>query len=255
MIEKKRSPLKEVPLRLPGQSVQDEIDRLLSDKVDAYGVAFAASAMLIFWEWIRGFLPESHPALVACFVAPFMAYCAVRIWLLRDKVKALRLGRDGERLVAQQLSQLRAKGAIVFHDLPGTGFNVDHVVVSRRGIFAIETKTYSKRRSEQVIFDGKQLTVGGRKPDRDPVAQVRAIADWVSSTLKQNTGLTYAVRPVLVFPGWWINPVREQGGSDVWVLTPEAVPTFVTNASERLSEEQFRAAIVHLAHIGRIASS
>ena len=68
------------------------------------------------------------------------------------KVRQLKLGRDGEKVVGQFLEELRAKGATVFHDIPANGFNVDHVVISPKGIYIIETKTYRKR-------DGREPTV------------------------------------------------------------------------------------------------
>jgi hypothetical protein len=68
---------------------------------------------------------------------------------LRKRIKELRLGRDGEKIVAEQLECLRESGAQVFHDVPGDGFNLDHVVISNHGIYAIETKTgyWNLRRS------------------------------------------------------------------------------------------------------------
>jgi len=32
----------------------------------------------------------------------------------------------------------------LFHDLPADGFNIDHVLISALGVFAIETKEYTK---------------------------------------------------------------------------------------------------------------
>jgi hypothetical protein len=125
------------------------------------------------------------------------------------------------------------------------------VVVSRRGIFAIETKTYSKRAGAKVHFDGATLTVDGLRPDRDPIIQARANARWVANQIKKGTGKALYVKPVVVFPGWFVNPVEEQGGSDVWVLTPEGLASFIAKQPPSLDDEEFRSAVVHVAAMGR----
>jgi len=53
-------------------------------------------------------------------------------------------GYDAELSVGQELNQLMRQGAVVFHDLPADGFNIDHVLISALGVFAIETKEYTK---------------------------------------------------------------------------------------------------------------
>ena len=51
------------------------------------------------------------------------------------------------------------RGAYVFHDVPADNFNIDHVVVSGQGIFAVETKGFTKPKrgggnaDATVVFD------------------------------------------------------------------------------------------------------
>lgn len=93
----------------------------------------------------------------------------------------------GELPVGQLLERLRAKGYEVFHDIEGDGFNVDHVLIGRGGVFVIETKTISKRndiRRNEVRYDGQSVLVNGFTPDRDPIAQVGANARWVHKLLE-----------------------------------------------------------------------
>lgn len=71
------------------------------------------------------------------------------------------MGRDGEKVVGQLLTQFIADDAYVFHDIPCNGFNIDHVVIHPNGIFVIETKTYAKPlkgRSELVHEGNAGLT-------------------------------------------------------------------------------------------------
>lgn len=97
--------------------------------------------------------------------------------------------RDCERAVGQFLEGLREGGARIFHDVPAEGFNLDHVVISKHGIYVVETKTISKPSADdRVIYDGEQVTVAGFKPDRDPVMQAAAEATWLRRLPQQSTG-------------------------------------------------------------------
>ncbi len=64
--------------------------------------------------------------------------------------KAIRSGQRGERIVAKELSKLKKKDTIIINDLllptsNGRTSQIDHVVISTRGIFVIETKNHSGR--------------------------------------------------------------------------------------------------------------
>ena len=70
----------------------------------------------------------------------------------RKLFKRLREARNGERVVAEHLNQLIAEGYTVFHDVPcgfkkgkKMLFNIDHLLVGKKGIFAVETKTLCAR--------------------------------------------------------------------------------------------------------------
>ena len=64
------------------------------------------------------------------------------------------MARDGERDVAEYLNDLRKLDCYVLHDLPGKDFNIDHIIVSKQGVFAVETKTFSKstEKNEIIVF-------------------------------------------------------------------------------------------------------
>jgi hypothetical protein len=248
----RESPLRDRPLRAPGQSLQEYIDGELSEKFDSYALMSVAFVAIALYDWVRYALDEPIRPLITTVVAlVLLSWSIFRIRRLRKKLNRAKLGRDGERIVAEILDRLRETGAVIFHDIKAQGFNVDHVVACKEGIFVIETKTYSKRRGSKVSFDGETLLVDGFQPTRDPVNQARSIARWVTKTLRDGTGKVYQVKPIIVFPGWFVNPVKEQGGSDVWVLNPEALPKFVANATEQMNEEEFRAAAFHLSRLAR----
>jgi nuclease-like protein len=174
-----RSPLKAKPLRNPGDSVDEEIRRWIDDRATE-PLWFAGGFFLIAsMEWF-GYLTHSsrRPLLFTAVALVAIAFAVWRLVVIRVKVKQLKLGRDGERCVGQFLERLREGGGQVFHDIPGEGFNLDHVVISPHGLFVIETKTVSKPWPKATIrVEGDSLLVGGQVPDRNPSRLAQGLAE------------------------------------------------------------------------------
>lgn len=249
MTEPTRSPLKDKPLRLPGQSLMEERDALWRDKLESWAVTAALLVVLAGMEWLRYFRPMPPQPLVAtAALLCVLAYVGWRIYRLAPRLRALSQGIDGEKVVGQFLERLREQGYQVFHDLIGTGFNVDHVLIGPAGVFTIETKTWSKpqRGDARIVYDGITLTVAGREPDRDPLVQAKAQANWLRGLLFESTGRRMEVQPVVVFPGWF---VEAASGSQraVWVMEPKGLPAFLKNEPLRLPSEDVKLAAYHLA--------
>jgi hypothetical protein len=247
----KISPLKERPLPNPGDSLDRQIRRLTDEKMVepllfAGGFIFIALMewMAYLAKWPRQPMALSIAAVLAC------AFAFYRIRSLRAHVKALELGRDGERMVGQYLEGLRAHGAQVFHDVPAEGFNLDHVVVSPHGIFVVETKTFTKPHGKaRVVVEGDKLLVAGRVPDRDPIAQVAGASRWLRDLLESSTGKTWSVRGVVVFPRWFVEQRSPRG--NVWVLEPKALPSFIEREPTYLSQSDLHLAAFHLSRYVR----
>ena len=250
-----KSPIKDKPLRLPGQSLEEERRKLFEDKVET--PFFLAMFFLVFaaMEWWRYYSERPpHPIFFSVVAAILVGFTAWRIWQTRPQVRNLKQGIEGEKVVGQFLERLRASGYHVFHDLVGTGFNVDHVLIGPAGVFTVETKTWSKpaRGDATVKFDGESLTVLGREPERDPIVQARAQASWLKGLLLESTGRKFDVFPVVVFPGWFI---EQSDGSkrNIWVLEPKALPHFLENAPQCLTAEDVKLASFHLSRFIRAA--
>jgi Nuclease-related domain len=195
-------------------------------------------------------LKEKPLLLVTALAVIAAVFAGWRIWRIRRRVRRLRLGRAGERAVGQLLEQLREGGAHVFHDVPGEGFNLDHVVISAHGIYAIETKTRTKPSSKaRVVVDGNSLTVAGYAPNRNPIEQVTAAARWLEKLLKESTSKRFFVRGVVVFPGWFVEQRGLRG--DVWVLEPKALPAFIENAPAMIGPADVTLAAFHVSQYVR----
>lgn len=249
-----KSPLKSNPLRNPGQSLDEALDKLISDNVLPYVLASGMAFVLMVIEWYRWYAQiPPKPVVYTILAAGLFTVTFVKLRRALKEAKQIRLGRDGEKAVGQYLEDLREKGAKVFHDIKGPDFNVDHVVIHSTGIYVIETKTYSKpdKGEARIQFDGEKLRIMGNAPDRNPVTQVRSLLNWLKGLLEESTGKIFVPRPVVVFPGWFVESTAEARRSDVWILNPKALPVFIGNSKEKLSPETVKLAAYHLSRFIR----
>lgn len=249
-----KSPLKGRPLHNPGQSGDEYIQNYRDDKI-LPPLIFAFGIILIaIMEWYYWFIKRlPNPLLTTAVAIIAFIYAAIRVVTAKKKLKALRLGRDGEIAVGQHLDLLREKGAKILHDIPGTGFNIDHVVIDESGIYVIETKTYSKPEKGQtnVIYDGEKILVNGKETERNPVIQVKAACSWLKELLEKSTGKECHPKAVILFPGWFVQPTTEAKNSDVWVLNPKALPAFISKSKSQLKKDEVNIFAYHLSRYVR----
>lgn len=255
MKKNKKSPIKEKTLRHPGQSLDERIDKLINEDGILYFMYATAIIGLAGYEWWR-FIYKTPPnplpiTLVAIVGLPF---CAYKLWKILKEAKHIKLGRDGERAVGQFLESLRADGCIVFHDIIADNFNLDHVIVSKKGIYAIETKTYSKpeKGEAKILFDGEKLSIQGSGTYTQPLIQVNSALEWLKNTILATTGKTFTIKPVILFPGWYVETIEKGKKSDTWVLNPKALPVFIKNQSDTISQEDVQMIVYHLCRYVRV---
>jgi len=234
------------PLRVPGQTLDEKIVWWTSEGIIGYFLAVTVSFAMALVEWI-GYLtnlPRQPIVSTVCTVAAIVALVA-RILYVRRQVRTLRLGRDGERVVGQFLEAFCTRGGRVFHDVPGDNFNVDHVLICPQGVYAIETKTWSKPwpTAKVVSRDGK-LQKAGFEPDRDASNQALNSARWLQALLERKTGKTFPVRPVVAIPGWSIDQGLEHG--TVCVIEPKDLPNYLAKRDVNLDDRQIRLLAAHL---------
>jgi len=174
-----------------------------------------------------------------------MAYPIYRLVKLGRKMLRYRAGLLGEQVVGEHLNQLMRQGCAVFHDVPGDGdWNVDHVVVSAHGVFAVETKTYRKpevKDGHKVIFTGSELQFAHYRT-RDGLDQVARNAKWLAKELTKATGEPVATTPILTLPGWMIERCGKNG---VAVLNPREIGKVVLDARRPVIPEASRQRISH----------
>ncbi len=191
------------------------------------------------------------------WVAAIFGLVICSVFALRAKGRIInysnhRLGLLGEQLVGQILDRICSDTVRVFHDLeviePGKKpWNIDHVVLTSAGVFAIETKTRRKPKGvrsngqagHKVVFDGQQLLFPApMQADRFGLAQTQKNATWLAEKLTALNGCPITVNPVLTLPGWWVDV---KGKGPVAVFNPKGLVGFLNGRASIFSEKQFRA--------------
>ncbi len=250
---KRKSPLKGKPLRYVGQSLDERIDKLIDD-VLPYILTSFFMLLVAALEWLHylGNIAPS-PRIITLIAVIFTVYSVYKVHITRKKIKSTKLGRDGERAVGQYLDDLREKGYRLFHDVPGESFNLDHVIISTKGVYVIETKTYSKPSSGKptIKFDGDKLVLREYGALTEPITQVNAASNWLENLLLQTTGKKYSIKPVILFPGWYVESTGKGRKSSVWVLNPKAFPHFLGNQPDLISKEDMMLASYHISRYVR----
>ena len=181
---------------------------------------------------------------------------------VKEEMVRLRLGLRGERYVAARLEELRPLGYLVTHDLPAavkeedTHFNIDHVIVGPGGVFAVETKTWSKPAGEnpKLLLRGDALVRSDRPlhPEQAKAPeQARNAGFRVAKILKAATGRDFPVAAILAVPGWW---TQESGNTQkLMLLNPKRLEAALKARPELLEKREILLVHAQLQAHGRAA--
>lgn len=246
-LRQRRDPFTNEFLRPPGHSLQRQVDALQVDVALSFG--FGLAIPLWFYSvWLTGaqeLAAADGPSLIDWLygtlgLAAFL-YFLVRVVRNHKALRRLRLGVTGEVATARELDRLMRNGCRVYHDIPASEFNVDHVVIGPMGVLAVETKARPKPdrgrgvEDATVRFDGRRIAFPD-EADESTVSQARDRAKWLAEWLCNAVGEQIPVRPVLALPGWL---VERQGLSDVMVVNPRETARMIQGQpaiSEQLQE-------------------
>lgn len=230
---RRKFPFEDRALRPPGEALRDRIEyeqsELMIELVLTVLMPMMTYAFYLQDKVADGFVkPGTTVALTVVGVGTVIGLVTRMVMRLRRVIR-LRIGYAGEVAVGESLNQLMLQGYRVFHDVLGDkAFNVDHVVVGPSGVFAVETKTRTKKEirngkaEHKVVYDSKTLAFEGDAERRhtDFLHQTRRNAEWLSGWLSKATVETVATNGVLVLPGWY---VKRTGRGGVLVMSHKEV--------------------------------
>jgi len=238
---KTKSPLTTKPNRLPGQSLQENVNRLTYDQGYFYVLIALIPWLLIYNEWARYLNPSPpHPYIITVLAGIASAFGFYKLYKVIPEIRNHNRGLSGEHLVGQILERLRAQGFEVFHDVLGEGFNIDHVIIGPPGIFTVETKTFGKplRGKAIVDYDGQKILMNGVTITRNPIEQAKSQSKWLSKLIQDRTGKRLFIKPIVVFPGWYVT--EKVKDPTVLVLNDQRIIPFVTAHEQRMNDSDIK---------------
>jgi hypothetical protein len=248
----RRSPLTQDLLREPGHALREQMEGLRLDVLAWLMVASVLPLALLAIHLAQSYFLRASESIVRFVFVGGLALASVGFGMWRAigvsrRTDALRLGIDAELAAGQELDQLMRQGAAVYHDFPAEKFNVDHIVIAPQGVFAVETKGYSKpnrgrgEEDARVEFDGRTLKFPTRTTAK-PLEQAARQAQWLSKWLTSATGEPVGVTPVLALPGWFVD---RKGRGAVRVFSGrELAGLLKARGSQSLSSDQMQR-VVH----------
>jgi len=253
---KKRHPLTENLLRMPGQTLLIELDKN-SEKLDEHLMGLFMFALIasptIFYNYSsekRGLFLMSL-ALVVIFIV-YLVYGTVKIMRLRKRFNELKLGFECEVAVGQELNQLMLDGYRVFHDFQADNkFNIDHIVIGKGGVFAVETKGRAKPINKKSNWENARVKFDGEKLifptwiEKKPIEQANNNAKWLENWIKKNTGEEIKVMPVLALPGWFVEENKDKSLRPRVVNPTQIVAKLKEYQSVKISSNEIIEKIAH----------
>jgi hypothetical protein len=241
-------------LRSPGHSLLKTIDSI-NQEATIWAVTLFIAPVYAYAFYISSVYFKNQPAtqaetvMMGVILLGFVFYNSYRLAGLLGKRRLLRLGYDGEVAVGQELSRLMRDGYHVFHDFPAGRFNIDHVVVGSKGVFAVETKTRSKHRlgrgreDATVEYTGRVLHFP-KWTDTHIIEQAERQADWLSEWIGSAIGEPVAARAVVALPGWFVKRTSIDG---IPVVNPKQFQSLFEHIKPRvLSDETVRRIVQQL---------
>lgn len=227
----RRDPLTTDLRRLPGNSLETRLEKQREKMLDlmiwALATGFVAALMILTKRLQQNGIDwQTHDTI---YLLIGLSVSAILTWRMVRQMPELRKMKQGiraEQAAAQELAEVLAGKNRIIHDVQAKDFNIDHVVITPGGIFAVETKSRLKPPAGQgaeavkVIYDGKCLKFPGWT-ETAPIEQARRQADWLARHLQAETGERLPVFPVLALPGWFVENAARITDEMVRVINPK----------------------------------
>jgi len=242
-LDSAKAPFKELQRRPAGEALRIKLEEL-DDKISEQIALLTAFPLLLSLGQLI-FQTKNILTLPLDFIfsAAWSGFWGLKLLKRLSERSNYKLGFDGERYVAEELSRLMGLNFEIYHDVPFDGFNIDHVLVGSAGVFVVETKTRRKPVDEsgnkeyRVQFDGKflQWPWGSDNYGIEQAANnARTLSKWLCGAVGENVGVT----AILTLPGWMVD--RKAPFDGVYVLNPKEIYQVCSSARANLSDQLVR---------------
>jgi len=180
-------------LRFPGQSSEEKIDEIIDNMHQKlFTITITYGLIALYIPWIGIF------------------YIFITIALVQKTLKDItpyKLGRDGEKAMSQYLYSIARESSdmYIFNDIVNSEkkYNIDHIVLTKNGIFLIDTKTYSKEKGKknQIIIKNNKLF---KNDYHIKLPAIDGQAKWLLTHIKKEIKKDISITPIIAYIGWYV---------------------------------------------------
>lgn len=209
------------------QRFRDELERLGREQTIylsaalVFSVIFAVTFLFppqgMFEE-----LPRWQLILVLVLFAAAAVYTPYRLVRIILRKRHLAFVRDANMAAGHALQKLNANQNRLFHDVRCGAGVIDHVVVGRHGIYAVNVIAIKPGKENRVSLRGDKLVLPGNKAV--PVARCGVKTEQLAKEIAKLLKNHVRVRTVIVVPGWEV----EAQASEAYLAVNERNITMLT---------------------------
>lgn len=247
-----RLPFTQNLLRSPGQSLLKELNHINQELMIhlvflIFTPVYAYAAYISYLYFGKEHFNTAELSLVCLFPFILICFSLYKMTKYLGRRRLLRLGYDGVVAVGQDLTQLYREGYDVYHDFPADNFNIDHIVIGLKGIFAIETKAPSKPTTKNrlqdatVEYNGRVLQFPKGR-DSKTIEQANRQAEWLAEWLSEAIGEPVVVRGIVALPGWYVKRTSAEG---IPVVNPKQFASLFKYIQPRMLPEETIRRVIH----------
>lgn len=236
----------------PGRAILVEAEDVTQEIGDVTSGSFAFLALFVGVVVAGAAFGEPETRLVSGLLSGAVGgvfFSLSLFHLLRLRRRRMELNRryNGRMEVARALDSLEPTGCRLFHDLSGDGLGVHHVVVGRKGVFAVETTSgFGPPRSAgggnaTVAYNGHVLFFP-RHTDEQIIRRAEERAERLSQWLQAGVGEAVTVRAVVAVPGWFVKRTSSEG---IPVVHPSQVASLFNFIKPQPLSDELLGRVVH----------
>lgn len=231
-----------------GESLENKI-QTLSDKNFEYLVLpmVAFVACMYIWMIYLDFLKVD--LFTAVFITVLMIVLSLRAFFkikkLCKQIRNHRKGLDGERYVGAIIEKTSSKNTFVFHDIickknnqgKVKEFNIDHVIISTKGVFAIDAKNWTLQDRDynqaDFIYDNGELVDSSGVLQEELMQKIDSQAKYLEDKIYEWIGKHYPVFRVGIMIGAFVKNVQGDF-KKFWIINDSAFLSFFEKEPEKI---------------------